>query len=97
MWGMVYGFLVDTMLYVAIFGIVFFSSALIFVYLMGGLIKRRKTRIVLPLKFLIASLGYYLVAGSLGLLMGFTPNYETVLGRSFVSAHAHIALVGWVS
>ncbi|MFQ5975163.1 MAG: cbb3-type cytochrome c oxidase subunit I [Candidatus Hydrothermarchaeales archaeon] len=95
--GIFLGFLTANMGLVAIFGAVLALSFYFFAYIIYRTIKNRNVRIGLTMKFFIAAVFYILVSCAFGVLMA-SGTLRQLLSKGYLSfAHAHLALVGWVT
>ncbi|MFQ6135880.1 MAG: cbb3-type cytochrome c oxidase subunit I [Candidatus Hydrothermarchaeales archaeon] len=95
--GVFFGFLTANMSLVAIFGAVLAFSFYFFAYIIYKTIKNRGVGIGLTMKFFIAAILYIIISCTFGALMA-SGTARQLLSKGYLSlAHAHLALVGWVT
>ncbi|MFQ6050799.1 MAG: cbb3-type cytochrome c oxidase subunit I [Candidatus Hydrothermarchaeota archaeon] len=89
--GLFLGLLLENFWMKVFFGFLLLVSSYIFAYIIFKTLFSIKERIELTLRFFGIAILYFLIAITLGLLMiaNVIPN--------FLGAHAHLALIGWVS
>lgn len=78
---------------VVLFGVITALASYLFVYIMYRTVERKKLN--LPMKFFAAVLVYFVIAVTLGVILSINP--YPIPGGKVITAHAHVALLGWVT
>lgn len=82
---------------VVLFGVITALAGYLFVYIMYRTLRteqKTKQPLDISVKYFIAALVYFLIVLALGIVLSIDP--YLLPGRA-ITAHAHIALIGWVS
>lgn len=80
-----------------LFGVITALASYLFVYVMYGTLRseqKMKQPMDISVKYFIAALVYFSIAIALGVVLSINP--YLIPGRA-ITAHAHLALIGWVS
>ncbi|MBI5253155.1 MAG: cbb3-type cytochrome c oxidase subunit I [Euryarchaeota archaeon] len=78
---------------VVLFGVITALAGYLFVYIMYRTVERKKLN--LPMKFFAAVLVYFVIVVTLGIILSINP--YPISGGKVITAHAHAALLGWVT